>query len=50
MNGAYPSEAPFRCSTEGWLVALPENIRIGWKSRPGTNTLAYFFATDGELI
>jgi hypothetical protein len=33
---AYPSEVPFRCST------LPTNIRLGWKSLPGTNTLAYY--------
>ncbi len=25
---------------EGW--GLPTNIRLGWKSLPGTNTLAYY--------
>ncbi len=24
------------------LVALPANIRLGWKGLPGTNTLAYY--------
>jgi hypothetical protein len=33
--GAYPSEAPFR------FLAFPTNIRPGWKSLPGKNTLAY---------
>jgi hypothetical protein len=23
-------------------LALPTNIRLGWKSLPGTNTLAYY--------
>jgi hypothetical protein len=40
--GAYPSEAPFRCSTLGSLLALPTNIRLGWKGLPGTNALAYY--------
>jgi hypothetical protein len=26
----------------GRLLALPTNIRLGWKGLPGTNTLAYF--------
>jgi hypothetical protein len=38
---AYPSEAPFRCSTLGCPPALPANFRLGWKGLPGTNTLAY---------
>jgi hypothetical protein len=25
---------------KGRLLALPANIRLGWKSLPGTNTLA----------
>jgi hypothetical protein len=36
---AYPSETPFRYSTnKARLLALPTNIRLGWKSLPGTNT------------
>ncbi len=38
---AYPSEAPFRCSTLEYVPALPANIRLGWKGLPGTNVLAY---------
>jgi hypothetical protein len=33
---AYPNEAPFR------LLALPTNIRLGWKGLPGTNALGYY--------
>ncbi len=43
--GAYPSEAPFRCSSLGSyprLWALPTNIRLGWNGLKGTNTLAYY--------
>jgi len=40
--GAYPSEAPFRYSLLGSLLALPTNITLGWKSLLGTNALAYF--------
>jgi hypothetical protein len=42
--GAYLSEAPFRCSTLGRLLASPENIRkkLEKKSLAGTNTLAYY--------
>jgi hypothetical protein len=36
---AYPSEVPFRCPTLGLALALPTNIRLGWKGLPGTNTL-----------
>ncbi len=28
---------------QGSLLALPTNVRQGWKSLPGTNTLAYWF-------
>jgi hypothetical protein len=31
--GAYPSEAPLK----GRLLALPKNIRLGWKGWPGIN-------------
>jgi hypothetical protein len=27
---------------KGKLVALPTNIRLGWKSLPGSNNLAYY--------
>jgi hypothetical protein len=40
--GAYPSETPFRCSTLGWLLALPTNIGLSLKGLPGVNTLAYY--------
>jgi hypothetical protein len=26
----------------GMGASLPENIKLGWKSSPGTNTLAYY--------
>jgi hypothetical protein len=32
------SGAPFK----GSPLALPTNIRLGWKGLPGTNTLAYY--------
>jgi len=35
--GAYPSE-----SLQGRPLALPTNIRLGWKGLPRTNTLAYY--------
>ncbi len=35
---AYLSDAPLL----GMLLALPTNIRPGWKNLPGTNTLAYY--------
>jgi len=39
----YSSEAPFRASIlKGWLLALTANIRLGWKSLPGTNAPAYY--------
>jgi hypothetical protein len=37
---AYLSEAPFRYSSLGRLLASSTNIRIGWKGLPKTNTLA----------
>ncbi len=39
--GTYPSEAHFRLKILGTLLALPTNIRLGWKSLSGTNTLPY---------
>jgi hypothetical protein len=38
---AYPSEARFSCITLELAPVLQANIRLGWKSLPGTNTLAY---------
>ncbi len=40
--GAYPKGAPFRFSLLDNALFLLANIRIGWKSLIGTNTLAYF--------
>ncbi len=61
--GAYPTETPFRCSVLGLALALPTNIRLGWKGLPGTNALDYYerlqltavkslitLATDDNLI
>jgi hypothetical protein len=42
LAGAYLSEALFRCSTLSSLLALSANIRLGWKSLPGTKALAYY--------
>jgi hypothetical protein len=38
--GAYPSVAHLARSPIGLAPALPRNIRLDWKSLPGTNTLA----------
>ncbi len=38
--GAYHNGAPY--STLGWLVALPKNVRLGWKWMEVANTLAYY--------
>jgi hypothetical protein len=29
--GAYPRRAPYDPLLEGWLLAFPANIRLGWK-------------------
>jgi hypothetical protein len=34
----HQKEAPL----QGRLLALPTNIRLGWKGLPGTNTLAFY--------
>ncbi len=39
---AYPSEALSGAPLYGKLLALPANIRLGWKGLPGTNTQAYY--------
>jgi hypothetical protein len=41
-TGAYSSGAPFNDYTTSNLLDLTANIRPGWKSLPGTNTLAYY--------
>jgi hypothetical protein len=41
-TGAYLSEASFRFLTLDMLLALPTNIRLGWKILPGTNTPSYY--------
>jgi hypothetical protein len=49
--GAYPKGAPFSFSPLGNALFLLANIRIGWKSLSGTNTLTYFEhlqITDGK--
>jgi hypothetical protein len=40
-GGAYPNKASFRLLLAR-LLALPTNIRLGWKGLPGTNALAYY--------
>jgi len=37
--GAYPSEGT---PLQSRLLALPTNIRLGWKGFPRTNTIAYY--------
>ncbi len=39
---AYPTEAPFRCSTLGEALALTHKHRLGWKSLPWPNSQAYW--------
>jgi hypothetical protein len=38
--GAYPRVG--QVTSLGYNLALPANIRLGWKGSPGTNTLAYY--------
>jgi hypothetical protein len=38
---SYPNEAPIRSLPLGRLLTLNGNIRLGWKSLPGANTLSY---------
>jgi len=40
--GAYPSEHLSGAPLYGRPLALPTNIRLGWKSLPGPNTLTYY--------
>jgi len=39
--GAYPRVEHLKGASLRKALALPANIRQGWKSLPGTNTLAY---------
>ena len=39
---AYPSEAFSGTPLLGRVLALPANIRLGWRGLPGSNTLAYY--------
>jgi len=39
---AYSSGAPFKDFTLRVYYYTTLNIRVGWKSLPGTNTIAYF--------
>jgi len=41
-TGAYPSEAPFSCSTLSRLLASPANIRLDWRGLPEINILAFY--------
>ncbi len=38
---AYLSEAPFSCPHKVRLLALPTNIRLGWKGLLRANSLAF---------
>ncbi len=38
--GAFPRVE--QVASLGYNLALPTNIRLGWKGFPGTNTLAYY--------
>jgi hypothetical protein len=40
--GAYPREAILGVPLLVRILALPTNFRLGSKSQPGTNTLAYY--------
>ena len=40
--GAYPREEHMKGASLGQTLALPANIRLGWKGLPRTNALASF--------
>jgi hypothetical protein len=42
QTGAYLSKAPEVALLQGRLLALPLNIRLGWKGLTGTHTVAYY--------
>jgi hypothetical protein len=48
--GAYPREALSGAPLEGRFLALPANIRLGWKGLSVTNTLAYYKHTIDIVI
>jgi len=39
---AYPRVEHLKGASLGYALALPANIRLGWKGLPGTNALAYY--------
>ncbi len=39
--GAYQSRAAYE-TCNGWLLAMPENIRLEWERLIGANALAYY--------
>ncbi len=39
-TGAYPRVEHLKGASLGYALALPTNIRLGWKGLPGTNALA----------
>ncbi len=40
--GAYPRVEHLEGASLGKALALPANIRLGWKDSPRTNILAYY--------
>ncbi len=41
-SGAYLTVEHLKGASLGYALAIPANIRLGWKGLPGTNTLAYY--------
>jgi hypothetical protein len=41
-TGAYPIEAPFKCSTLRLTPGLTTNMRLEYERQPTTNTQAYW--------
>jgi hypothetical protein len=39
-SGAHTSVEHLKGASLGWALALPANIRLGWKGLPSTNTPA----------
>jgi hypothetical protein len=39
---AFPANISYPSAFWGRLLALPANIRLGWKGLPETNTLTYY--------
>jgi hypothetical protein len=40
--GDYPRVEHLKGASLGWTPAFPANIRLGWKSLPGTNAQTYY--------